>query len=124
VSEPLELAEIAAAHPVRHVSIDFERLNVAELLSVGDVVDMAAALGVAPEKLLTVLNRSGTKPLEVIVVIAWIIGRKAEPELELETVRRTWRIAVPGGPVVDPTPPPERKRRRSSGRATSSASRG
>jgi hypothetical protein len=125
VSEPpLELAEVAAAHPVRRVSLDFARLDVASLLSVGDIVDMAAALEVAPEKLLTVLDRKGDKPLDVLVVIAWIIGRKSEPELELETVRRTWRIEVPGGPRVDPTPLVQGARRRSSARRTSSGSRG
>jgi hypothetical protein len=121
VSEPpLELADVAAAHKVRRVSLDFERLDVSELLSIGDIVDMADALGVAPQKLLTVLDRKGDKPLEVLVVIAWVIGRKAEPELTLETVRRSWRIEVPGGPTVDPTP----AARASSGRRTSSRSRG
>jgi hypothetical protein len=117
---PLELADIAAEHPVRHVTLDFSRLNVSELLSVGDIVDMAAALDVAPEKLLTVLDRKGHKPLDVLVVIAWVIGRKRDPELTLETVRTSWRIEPSEGPVVDPTP----AARPSSGRRTSSRSRG
>jgi hypothetical protein len=97
---PLELADIAAEHPVRHVTLDFSRLNVSELL--------------------TVLDRKGHKPLDVLVVIAWVIGRKRDPELTLETVRTSWRIEPSEGPVVDPTP----AARPSSGRRTSSRSRG
>jgi hypothetical protein len=132
VTEPaqapaLDLAAVAAAHPVRHVMLDLERIEVSSLLSVGDIVDMAEALETKPEQLLKVLDRTGGKPLDVLVVLAWIIGRKGEPDLELETVRRTWRVEVPGIGTADPTPAAAgkpRQRRRSSGPRTSSGSRG
>lgn len=119
MSEPLDLAAVAAAHPSKAVTLDLSRIDVSTLLSVGDVVDMAAALGVKPQKLLTVLDRP-EKPLDVIPVLAWIIARKGDRELTLEEVRTTWRIEVPGEVTVDPTPaaapekPPSKRRRTSS----------
>jgi len=120
--EPLDLAAVAAAHPTRTVVLDFEKLDPASLLSVGDVADMAEALGTSPDGLLGVLSRPGRPRLEVALVIAWIIGRKAEPALTLETVRSSWRIEVRGEGVIRP-----RRARtttaHSSGRRSSSASR-
>lgn len=123
MSEPIDLAAIATAHPTRTAVLDFARLDPATLLSVGDVADMAEALDASPADLLKVLARPGKPRLDVAVVIAWIIGRKAEPALTLEEVRRSWRIEVVGEGAVDPRPARARTRQ-PSGRRSSSGSRG
>ena len=53
-----------------------------ELLSLGDVEDMARELGTDPSRLTSVLARGGDRiAIDVAVVLAWVIGRKADPEL-------------------------------------------
>lgn len=123
--EVIDLADIAADHPVKHVRLDLARINVRELLSLGDVEDMSRALGTDPGRLQTVLSRGEGVALDVAVVLAWIIGRKADPDLPLDDVRRFWQVELVG---VGTTAPNPRKARattpRSPGRAGSSRPRG
>jgi hypothetical protein len=121
-----DLADLAAAYPVVRKRLDFSRLNVRELLSLGDVEDMARELGTDPGRLQSVLAADGADQrigLDVGLVIAWIIGRKADPELTLDYVRRFWYVEFVGIGTADPSPARTRTRR-SSGRAGSSPTRG
>lgn len=119
-----DLADIALAHPTIRKRLDFRRLNAAEVLSLGDVEDMARELGTDPGRLQAVLAKGGDRiALDVGIVLAWIIGRKADPDLTLDYVRRFWRIEFVGLGTTDPMPALA-KRRRSSGQAGSSRTRG
>lgn len=121
--EVIDLADIAADHPVKHVRLDLARLNVRELLSLGDVEDMARALGTDPTRLQSVLGRGDSVALDVAVVLAWIIGRKADPTLPLDDVRRFWQVELVGVGKSTPNPPKAPTTRRSNGRAGSSRTR-
>jgi len=95
----LDLASVAKAHRVRHVKLDLDAIDVRELLTVTDVLDMARVLGVAPERLAIQLAPDGRiaerTALDVSLALAWIIGRKAEPDLQWQTVQSTWQLEVP-----------------------------
>jgi hypothetical protein len=123
---PLDLSAVAAAHAVRHVTLDLASIDVREVLSVGDVVDMAGALGVAPETMALQLapggKIAGTVALDVGLALAWVIGRKAEPDLTYELVRSTWQLELVGVGTRAPGPTPAATQR-SSARRTSSPSR-
>lgn len=122
---PLDLSAVAAAHAVRHVTLDLATIDVREVLSVGDVVDMAGALGVAPETMALQLapggKIAGKVALDVGLALAWVIGRKAEPDLTYELVRSTWQLELIGVGTRNPTP--AATTRRSSARRTLSPSR-
>ena len=126
--DELDLAAAVNAHPVRHVRLDLAKLDVREALSLGDVSDMARELGVAPERLQTVLARGDHVAIDVTVVLAWILGRKADPELSLDHVRRFWQIELVGVGTAKPRPTGARAKRatttRSPGLAGSSRKRG
>lgn len=100
-----DLTAIANAHPVVHKRLDLARLNAKELLSLGDVEDMARELGTDPGRLQTVLTRGGSNvALDVAIVLAWIIGRKGDPDLSLDYVRRFWQIELVGVGTTKPDP--------------------
>lgn len=116
----LDLTAIAQAYPVRRVRLDMSKVVGDGLLSVGDVVDMAAKLHTEPGQIALALDGGGqAATLELTLALAWVIGRKADPGLSYDEVRSTWRIE-PGAPAPpDPTPPTRPRR----ARGTSSASR-
>lgn len=123
-----DLTLVALEHPVIHKRLDLSKLNVAEVLSLGDIDDMARELGTDPGRLASTLARNpGAVSLEVSVVLAWIIARKRDPDLDIGTVRRTWWVDLVGvgtrKPPPDPTPARTRSPR-SSGRPGSSRTRG
>jgi hypothetical protein len=94
--------------------LDFSRIDASALLTYGDVLDMAEALNVDPADLTGYMAESsagggGRQAMEVGLVLAWIIGRKADPELQLETVQRTWRVEIVG---ADAGPPVARRQER------------
>lgn len=123
-----DLADIALAHPVEHKRLDLARINAAETLSLGDIDDMARELGTDPSRLASVLARNPEKMgLEVAIVLAWILGRKRDPDLDLGHVRRFWQIEMVGVGTTKPNPKaPARTKTtpRSSGRRGSSPTRG
>ena len=102
-----DLTEVARQHRVRHVKLDLETFDLRETLTVTDVLDMARVLGVAPDKLAIQLAPDGRigerAALDVTLALAWIIGRKAEPGLEWETVQATWQLEVPEVGTRNPT---------------------
>lgn len=115
----LDLTAIAQAHPARRVRLDVGAIEAAELLSVGDIVDMAAKLHTDPLQLAAVLAAGGADtPYEITLALAWVIGRKADPGLSYDEVRMSWRVegAAPTSAEPDPTPPTPSRR----ARATSS----
>lgn len=126
VEDVEDLAEVAAAYPAVKKRIDLSRLNVLEVLSLGDVEDMARELGTSPDRLQSVFNRNPEAMVGRFgVVLAWILGRKRDPDLELDTVRRFWQIELVGVEAIKRNPPQARARtQRSSGRAGSSRTRG
>ena len=114
VDDVEDLADVALAHPVIHKRLDLARINVQETLSLGDIEDMARELGTSPDRLASVLTRGDKVALDVAIVLGWIIGRKADPQLELDTVRRFWQIELVGvGVKPDPTPARTKTRRSS-----------
>jgi hypothetical protein len=119
-----DLAAVAKRHAVRHVRLDLDAIDVRETLSIGDVVDMARVLGVAPEEMAIRLAPDGhianDVALDVSLALAWVIGRKAEPDLDWETVRATWRLEVPEIGTRNPTPARRKRTARVSVPATSS----
>lgn len=121
-----DLADIAAAHPVVHKRLDLSKINVLETLSLGDVEDMARELGTDPSRLQSVLARGGDHiAINVAIVLAWILGRKADPDLDIGEVRRFWQIELVGVGKSKPDPTPARtKTRRSSVQRGSSRTRG
>ena len=122
-----DLADIALAHPVVHKRLDLSRINVAEVLSLGDISDMARELGTDPGRLASVLTRAPEQAsLDVAVVLGWVLGRKADPDLDIDTVRRFWQIELVGVGTTKPNPRAARKAKtpRSSGRHGSSRTRG
>ena len=114
--EVLDLTAIAQAHPARRVRLDMAAIEALGLLSVGDIVDMSEKLHTEPAQLAAVLTAGDpSTPYEVMLALAWIVGRKADPGLTYDEVRSTWRIE-PRASSPDPTPPTPRRR----ARATSS----
>jgi hypothetical protein len=117
-ADVLDLTAIAQAHPARRVRLDMAAIEGGQLLSVGDVVDMAEKLHTDPMQLAKVLTAGdvGT-PYEVTLALAWVIGRKADPGLSYDEVRTSWRVEGPARTAEpDPTPPTPSRR----ARATSS----
>jgi hypothetical protein len=114
----LDLAAVAKRHAVRHVRLDLEAIDVTETLTAGDVMDMAKVLGVAPETMAIQLAPDGHianhVALDVSLALAWIIGRKAEPDLDWETVRSTWQLDVPEVGTRNPTPARRKRTARAS----------
>lgn len=101
VAEPLDLAAIVDRHPIRVVRLDMAAVLLG--LSTGDMDDIEAALGV-PFAEITTAPR-----LAVLAVLAWLIGRREDPDLTLDHVRTQWRVEV----HEDPTLPRPSKPRRS-----------
>jgi hypothetical protein len=99
--EPLDLAALARRHPVRVVQMDMAA--VIDGLSTGDMADIEASLGVG------FADIKDAPRFELLCVLAWVLARREQPDLELAEVRRDWRIEN----VENPTPPPSGRRRRS-----------
>lgn len=121
-----DLTDVALANPVVHKRLDLSRINVLELLSLGDIADMARELGTSPDRLTDVLKRGDKVGLEVAIVLAWIVGRKRDADLDIGTVRRFWQVELVGIGTAKPNPTPARTKRtpRSSERLGSSRTRG
>lgn len=116
-ADVLDLTAIAAAHPARRVRLDMAAIEANGLLSVGDIVDMSEKLHTDPAQLAAVLTAGDpSTPYEVMLALAWIVGRKADPGLSYDEVRSSWRIEPVRTSSPDPTPPTSRSR----ARATSS----
>jgi len=122
----VDLADVAAAHPVEHVRLDLARIDVRETLTIGDVSDMARELGTEPAKLQSVLTKGSGFEIDVTVVLAWILGRKGDPTLSLDHVRRFWQIELVGVGTAKPDPTGARRATtpRSARRRGSSRKRG
>jgi hypothetical protein len=118
----LDLTAVAQAHPARRVKLDIAAIEAAGLLSVGDVVDMAEKLHTEPAQLAAVLSAGDpSTAFEVVLALAWIVGRKVDPDLSYDEVRTTWRVEAPVRAAPDPTPPQPPRQHRRHARATSSA---
>jgi hypothetical protein len=119
----LDLTAIAQAHPARKVRLDMAAIVAADLLSVGDVVDMAEKLHTEPGSIASFLDGGDlASSIDVGLALAWVIGRKADPALTYDEVRTSWRIEPPptSSSPPDPTPPPLPRQARRRARATSS----
>jgi hypothetical protein len=103
-SKPAEvdLSAIAEKYPVnqRTATLDLSTFN-ANKLSMLDVLDMAEKAGVEPENLSSLLDlgKNSSRKARMLVGLAWVLARRAEPDLTYEEVA-TWRITVVGR--VDP----------------------
>lgn len=120
--EELDLAAILeAAPPRRRAVLDMERIDL-NALGVGEILELARAAGLEPEQLGSAMRHGNAAAKGRLAIgLAWIIARRAEPELELADVER-WAIEVRGRPPAGPTPPLDRDSS-SSGRNGSSGSR-
>ena len=98
--QPLDLDAIAARHPVRTVTFDVA--VAVNSLSTGDMTDLELVLGI------DFADLANAPRFDVLAALAWLIGRREQPDLELEEVRRTWRIE----PREDPTRSPRKSARR------------
>jgi hypothetical protein len=117
----LDLTAIALAHPARRVRLDMAAIESAGLLSVGDIVDMSERLHTDPAQLAAVLTAGDpSTPYEVVLALAWIVGRKADPGLSYDEVRTTWRVESVAARSPDPTPPKPPRQHRRRAHATSS----
>ena len=106
MAEPLDLSAIVARHPIQVVT--FDMAAVLNGLSVGDMIELETTLGIGFADIATAPR------MAVLSVLAWLIGRRANPDLTLDHVRAYWRIEL----REDPTLPPQRKPRRSESSAS------
>jgi hypothetical protein len=98
----VDLSAIAEKYPVnqRVAVLDMSTFD-ASKLSLLDVLDMAEKAGVEPENLAGLLNlgKNSARKARMLVSLAWVIARRAEPGLTYEEVS-TWRIQMRG--KIDP----------------------
>jgi hypothetical protein len=89
---------------IRVFVVDVSAISAASL-SFGDLIDLADATDIEPEDMDRTLNGKarGRDRLRLIVGFAWIVSRRAEPELTYTDVLRG-RVEVVG--KLDPTKPP------------------
>ena len=80
-------AEPTPLHPgdVRRFVVDVAQVT-AGSLSFGDLIDLADATDIEPEDMQAVLMAKGRRRLKLLVGFAWIIYRRAEPDLTFADV--------------------------------------
>lgn len=101
---PLDLAQILElGPPQRKALLDLNRISVASL-GIGEILALAEAAGVAPDELGAAMSERAPVGVraQVVVALAWIVARRAEPDLTMAEVQ-TWALEVRGKPA-DPTP--------------------
>lgn len=101
---PLDLAAIMAASPPRRSA----RLELAAVdfgaFGVGEWLELARVLELEPDAIAPAMrDGSSTDKARVGIGVAWLIARRAEPELTYAEVER-WSIEIVGA-AVGPTPP-------------------
>ncbi len=98
ISEPLNLSEIAARHPVnvRRMTLDLATFDASQLTLL-EVLDMSEVAGVAPDKLAALLMRSGMDPAKarMLYALAWVIVKRELPDTKFSEVV-TWKLDVTG----------------------------
>jgi hypothetical protein len=93
----IDLSAIAIEHPVNQKTamLDLNTFDATQLTLL-EVLDMAEQTGVEPELLGTLLSgRSTVKRMRMLYAMAWVIARRATPELTFADVC-TWRLEVVG----------------------------
>jgi hypothetical protein len=97
---PLDLSAIVARHPIQVVYLDMAA--VLNGLSVGDMIDLEATLGIGFADIATAPRMS------VLATLAWLVGRRADPDLTIDHVRAYWRIELREDPTLPRQPKPRR----------------
>ena len=99
--EPVNLVDISAiaeSHPVNVITcrLDLNTFD-ASKLTLLEVLDMAEAADVEPEALASLLrlDKNSPRKMRLLFALAWVVARRATPDLEFATVC-TWRLDVVG----------------------------
>jgi hypothetical protein len=108
MTETLDLAAIMAAHEPRTVLLDLAAVN-SSTLTMGEVADLAEVLDLDLDEVQGAMagRRGKVTAARAILALAWVIARRADPELTWAEAR-TWRVEVTAAAAVDPTPPAPR----------------
>jgi hypothetical protein len=96
-------AILARTRPSRVLRISASMIQ-ADTLTPYELVAVGRAVGMSPQELLDqVRERAGWSAVELAQAFAWVIARRAEPDLAWEEAQR-YGLDIVTGPPVDPTP--------------------
>lgn len=87
--------------PARQFILPLEALNI-EHLGVGELLTAAEVLNTDLEGVAALMRSRGVARARFLVALAWVIARRAEPELTWDEAQR-WRIEVEVEARPDPT---------------------